>query len=134
MKIGKTIATAVGGSLILLQIANHKGYINVNWSKMNKDLDCATKKLTRVGSDPSIPQMLDKVFLIYPLGAWLDPCSSMQHDKSHLFHLYHLQLGSAFCSRKWLLFLGFFWWLSLRPSIITIYIVVYKFIDGKLYG
>ncbi|KAK4013648.1 FUN14 domain-containing protein 1A isoform X1 [Daphnia magna] len=60
MKIGKTIATAVGGSLILLQIANHKGYINVNWSKMNKDLDCATKKLTRVGSDPSIPQMLDK--------------------------------------------------------------------------
>ncbi|KAK4013649.1 FUN14 domain-containing protein 1 isoform X2 [Daphnia magna] len=61
MKIGKTIATAVGGSLILLQIANHKGYINVNWSKMNKDLDCATKKLTRVGSDPSIPQMLDKV-------------------------------------------------------------------------
>lgn len=62
MKIGKTIATAVGGSLILLQIANHKGYINVNWSKMNKDLDCATKKLTHVGSDPSIPQMLDKVF------------------------------------------------------------------------
>lgn len=61
MKIGKTVATAVGGSLILLQIANHKGYINVNWSKVNKDLEGATKKLTQGKSDPSIPQMLDKV-------------------------------------------------------------------------
>ena len=64
MKIGKTIATAVGGSLILLQIANHKGYINVNWSKVNKDFEGATKKLAQRGSDPSIPQMLDKVFFL----------------------------------------------------------------------
>jgi len=61
MKIGKTVATAVGGSLILLQIANHKGYININWSKVNKDLEGATKKLVQKGSDPSIPKMLDKV-------------------------------------------------------------------------
>ncbi|EFX70443.1 hypothetical protein DAPPUDRAFT_93478 [Daphnia pulex] len=61
MKIGKTVATAVGGSLILLQIANHKGYININWSKVNKDLEGATKKLSQQGSDPSIPKMLDKV-------------------------------------------------------------------------
>lgn len=61
MKIGKTVATALGGSLILLQIANHKGYINVNWSKVNKDLEGATKKLTQGASEPTIPQMLDKV-------------------------------------------------------------------------
>lgn len=65
MKVGKTVATAVGGSLILLQIATHKGYININWSKVNKDLEGASKKLAQSSSDPSIPQMLDKaaVFL-----------------------------------------------------------------------
>ncbi len=72
MKIGKTVATAVGGSLILLQIANHKGYINVNWSKVNKDLEGATKKLAQRKSDPSIPQLFDKVYIyvsiiIFPL-------------------------------------------------------------------
>ena len=61
MKIGKTLATAVGGSLILLQIAAHKGYINVNWSKVNKDLEGASRKLAKSGSDPSVPQLLDKV-------------------------------------------------------------------------
>lgn len=61
MKVGKTVATAVGGSLILLQIATHKGYININWSKVNKDLEGASKKLAQSSSDPSIPQMLDKV-------------------------------------------------------------------------
>jgi len=60
MKIGKTVATAVGGSLILLQIAAHKGYININWSKVNKDLEGASRKLAQSGSDPSVPQLLDK--------------------------------------------------------------------------
>ena len=62
MKIGKTVATAIGGSLILLQIASHKGYININWNKVNKDLEGASKKLAQSHSDPSIPQMLDKVW------------------------------------------------------------------------
>ena len=29
-------ATAVGGSLLLLQIAHHKGYIKVDWNKVSK--------------------------------------------------------------------------------------------------
>jgi len=33
MKVGKAAATAVGGGIILLQIANHKGYINVSFLK-----------------------------------------------------------------------------------------------------
>jgi len=61
MKIGKTVATAVGGSLILLQIASYKGYININWSKVNKDIEGAQKKLLKHSSDPSVPQLLDKV-------------------------------------------------------------------------
>ena len=53
---------AVGGSLILLQIANHKGYIKINWAKVNKDLEGASKKLAQTRSDQSIPKMLDKVY------------------------------------------------------------------------
>jgi hypothetical protein len=30
MKVGKAAATAVGGGIIILQLANHKGYINVS--------------------------------------------------------------------------------------------------------
>jgi len=60
IKVGKTIATVVGGSLILLQIANHKGYIKINWTKVNKDLEGASKKLAQARSNPSIPNMLDK--------------------------------------------------------------------------
>ena len=61
MKIGKTVATAVGGSLILLQIAYHKGYISVDWSKVNKDLEGASKKLAKRGNESSVSNMIDKV-------------------------------------------------------------------------
>jgi len=36
MKIGKAAATAIGGGIILLQIANHQGYINVRVAKFLK--------------------------------------------------------------------------------------------------
>lgn len=35
MKIGKTVAFALGAGIILLEIANQKGYIKVNWNKIN---------------------------------------------------------------------------------------------------
>jgi uncharacterized membrane protein (Fun14 family) len=37
MKVGKAAATAVGGSLILLQIAHYKGYITVDWNRITND-------------------------------------------------------------------------------------------------
>merc|ERR1719356_977729 len=37
MKIGKAAATAIGGSLILLQIAHYKGYITVDWNRITND-------------------------------------------------------------------------------------------------
>ena len=37
MKVGKMAATAIGGSLLVLQIAHHKGYIKVDWNKMTND-------------------------------------------------------------------------------------------------
>lgn len=63
MKIGKTVATAVGGSLILLQLAHHKGYISVDWSKVNKDLEGASKKLAQSGNESSVSTLIDKVTL-----------------------------------------------------------------------
>merc|ERR1719334_461455 len=37
MIIGKAAATAVGGSLILLQIAHYKGYVKINWNQLTND-------------------------------------------------------------------------------------------------
>ena len=36
-QVGKMAAATVGGSLILLQIAHHKGYIKVDWNKVRPD-------------------------------------------------------------------------------------------------
>jgi len=47
MKVGKAAATAIGGSLLLLQIAHHKGYVKVDWNKMSND----TKSMAGVMKD-----------------------------------------------------------------------------------
>jgi len=45
MKVGKAVAVALGGGIILLQVANHKGYININWSRFQNDVDNITNKM-----------------------------------------------------------------------------------------
>ena len=45
MKVGKMAATVIGGSLILLQIAHHKGYVQVNWNRMNSDSQTLANQL-----------------------------------------------------------------------------------------
>uniref|UniRef100_A0A8C6UTZ3 FUN14 domain containing 1 n=1 Tax=Neogobius melanostomus TaxID=47308 RepID=A0A8C6UTZ3_9GOBI len=37
-RVGKIAATAVGGGFLLLQIANHTGYVQINWKKVEKDV------------------------------------------------------------------------------------------------
>ncbi|XP_044764993.1 FUN14 domain-containing protein 1B-like [Coccinella septempunctata] len=39
MKIGKTTAMALGGGIILLQVASEKGFIKINWDKVNENID-----------------------------------------------------------------------------------------------
>lgn len=62
MRVGKIVAISVGGGIILLQIANEKGYIKVNWSKVNKQLDKVADKVEEkvTGEGPS---WMDKVRL-----------------------------------------------------------------------
>ncbi|XP_011700289.1 PREDICTED: FUN14 domain-containing protein 1-like isoform X3 [Wasmannia auropunctata] len=60
MKIGKVAACAVGGGIIMLQIAAQQGYIKVNWdkvmSKAEKITDKVEEKITGEG-----PNFMDKV-------------------------------------------------------------------------
>uniref|UniRef100_V5IJE9 Putative membrane protein n=1 Tax=Ixodes ricinus TaxID=34613 RepID=V5IJE9_IXORI len=46
-KAGKVAATAIGGSLLLFQIAQHQGYVKVNWTRLNKDMQQAKNELAR---------------------------------------------------------------------------------------
>ncbi|XP_046876062.1 FUN14 domain-containing protein 2 [Hypomesus transpacificus] len=44
-KVGKLAASAVGGGFFLLQIANHTGYIQVDWKRVERDVNKAKKQL-----------------------------------------------------------------------------------------
>ncbi|KAI1898619.1 hypothetical protein AGOR_G00074250 [Albula goreensis] len=44
-KVGKLAASAVGGGFFLLQMANHTGYITVNWKRVEQDVNKAKKQL-----------------------------------------------------------------------------------------
>ncbi|XP_068185216.1 FUN14 domain-containing protein 1 [Antennarius striatus] len=46
-KVGKVTAASVGGGLLLLQLANHSGYIQVDWKKVEKDVNKAKRQLRK---------------------------------------------------------------------------------------
>ncbi|XP_077566956.1 FUN14 domain-containing protein 1-like [Stigmatopora nigra] len=55
-RVGKIAATAVGGGFLLLQIANHSGYVQVDWKKVEKDVNKAKKHLKKK-ADKAGPQL-----------------------------------------------------------------------------
>lgn len=60
MKVGKIAAFALGGGIIILQIAAHQGYIKVNWEKIQKKAEKITDKVEeKVTGD--VPKFMDKV-------------------------------------------------------------------------
>ncbi|GLH14388.1 Uncharacterized protein GBIM_18804 [Gryllus bimaculatus] len=63
MKVGKMAAVAVGGGIILLQVANHKGYININWDKVYKQVDKVADKAEERISGQS-PNWMEKVLFL----------------------------------------------------------------------
>lgn len=52
------IAVAVGGGIILLQVASHKGYIKINWNKLEKDANKAIQGSSNTSA-------LDKVSIYF---------------------------------------------------------------------
>ncbi|CAH4031104.1 unnamed protein product [Pieris brassicae] len=62
MKIGKLAAVGLGGGVILLHIASQKGYVDINWDKINKKVDKITDKIEKEATGKS-PDWFEKVFL-----------------------------------------------------------------------
>lgn len=59
MKIGKFAAFAIGGTIILVEIAHHEGLISIDWSKVNKKLDKVSDKVETAVTGQS-PSWMDK--------------------------------------------------------------------------
>ncbi|XP_014225453.1 FUN14 domain-containing protein 1 isoform X1 [Trichogramma pretiosum] len=60
MKVGKVAAFAVGGGIIMLQIAANQGYIKINWDKIQKKADkIADKVEERITGEG--PKFMDKM-------------------------------------------------------------------------
>jgi len=60
MKVGKVAAIAVGGGIILLQVANHQGYIKVNWDKVYKQVDKVADRVEEKATGQG-PKWMEKV-------------------------------------------------------------------------
>ncbi|XP_023229641.1 FUN14 domain-containing protein 1-like [Centruroides sculpturatus] len=58
-KVGKVAAAAVAGSIIFLQIAQYRGYIKVNWTTVNKDLNKAKQNLEKEAKN-RLPQLVNE--------------------------------------------------------------------------
>ncbi|XP_037392418.1 FUN14 domain-containing protein 1-like [Pygocentrus nattereri] len=55
-RVGKIAATAVGGGFLLLQIANHSGYVQVDWKKVEKDVNKAKRHLNKK-ANKAVPEI-----------------------------------------------------------------------------
>ncbi|XP_027519022.1 FUN14 domain-containing protein 2 [Corapipo altera] len=66
-KVGKLAATAVGGGFFLLQIANHTGYIKVDWNLVQRDMNKAKEQLKFHSSGnkmpPEVKSRVDEVII-----------------------------------------------------------------------
>lgn len=60
MKFGKFAAFAIGGSIILIEIAHQEGFIKIDWPKLTRGVDKIAEKMESSisGQDPS---WIDKV-------------------------------------------------------------------------
>lgn len=60
MKVGKMAAVALGGGIILLQVANHNGFIKVNWDRLYKKANEVGDQLETSATSKG-PKLMDKV-------------------------------------------------------------------------
>ncbi|KAG0728684.1 FUN14 domain-containing protein 1 [Chionoecetes opilio] len=60
MKVGKVAATVVGGSLLVMQLAAHKGYIKVDWNRVNNDFEKNARRLKKEVESTVNPRMADE--------------------------------------------------------------------------
>ncbi|XP_046992329.1 FUN14 domain-containing protein 1-like [Schistocerca americana] len=91
MKVGKAAAVAVGGGIILLQIANHKGYLKINWDKVHKEVDKLADKVEEKATGDG-PKFLDKVERLVDRN--IDKAEELLKNKQRKAkHWYHSFIG-----------------------------------------
>lgn len=54
IKVGKATAAAIGSGILLLQIANHNGYIKINWDKVTKKAEELSEKVDERTTKPNL--------------------------------------------------------------------------------
>ncbi|MEE6469576.1 hypothetical protein FKM82_008679 [Ascaphus truei] len=61
-KVGKLAATAVGGGFLLLQIASHGGYVQIDWNRVEKDVNKAKRKIKKQANKaaPEINNLIEE--------------------------------------------------------------------------
>lgn len=64
MKIGRSAAFALGGGIILLQFAQHKGYITIDWNKVKESTLEASEKVDNLVSANKEYKWLEEVSYI----------------------------------------------------------------------
>lgn len=62
MKVGKTAAFAIGGGIILLQIAQNQGYIRIDWDRIRKKAANTTEAVENNLSS-NAPTWMDQVLI-----------------------------------------------------------------------
>ncbi|XKL66664.1 hypothetical protein PGB90_010084 [Kerria lacca] len=60
IKLGKATAAAIGSGIILLQIANHNGYIKINWDKVTKKAEELSEKIDEKSTKPNLMKKVEK--------------------------------------------------------------------------
>jgi len=58
-KLGRTVGYMIGGTILLVNIANRAGYIKINWNEMNSDIEQAKKELGKK-AEKELPKLLEK--------------------------------------------------------------------------
>ncbi|KAI4545490.1 hypothetical protein MG293_005756 [Ovis ammon polii] len=63
-KVGKLAATAVGGGFLLLQIASHSGYVQIDWKRVEKDVNKAKRQIKKRANKaaPEINNIIEEGF------------------------------------------------------------------------
>lgn len=65
IKLGKATAAAIGSGIILLQIANHNGYIKINWDKVTKKAEELSEKIDEKSTKPNLMKKVSENSDIY---------------------------------------------------------------------
>jgi len=46
-KVGKVLAAALGGSILLINMGTRAGYVSVDWDRIEVDMQCAGERITQ---------------------------------------------------------------------------------------